>query len=311
MRNLCCLAAVFVIFTGCKKDTKPGSILATINTTAISAITFDQATSGGNITCDGGAAVTERGICYNTAPTPTTANNKVVSGTGAGNFSTAITRLTASTTYYVRAYAINSAGTAYGAEIKFTTDFESITIGTQTWMKKNLEVTTYRNGDSIPQVTGATAWAGLSAGAWCYYNNDPANGTVYGKLYNWFTVNDPRNIAPAGWHVPSQTDWMVLIAFLGDNVVAGGKMKEQGTAHWNSPNAGATNSSGFTALPGAFRSYNGDFSALGNQGNWWSVTENLFNTPIAWFCPLNFDNGGVNLNSFNKPAGFSVRCIKD
>src|ERR1035437_4904310 len=127
----------------------------------------------------------------------------------------------------------------------------SVTICTQSWMLKNLDVSTYRNGDLIPEVTDGSAWSALTAGAWCWYNNDSAtNASTYGKLYNWYAVNDPRGLAPTGWHVPSDAEWTTLSTCLGGNAVAGGAMKETGTTHWTSPNTGATNSSGFTGLPG-------------------------------------------------------------
>ncbi|MBK8080215.1 MAG: fibrobacter succinogenes major paralogous domain-containing protein [Saprospiraceae bacterium] len=120
----------------------------------------------------------------------------------------------------------------------------TIQIGTQKWMSKNLDVAFYRNGDPIPQVTSPTAWAVLSTGAWCYYNNDPIQGNKYGKLYNWYAVNDPRGLAPQGWHIPSDAEWTTLEITLGGVSVAGGKMKEAGTLNWVSPNTGADNSSG-------------------------------------------------------------------
>src|ERR1035437_8570614 len=129
----------------------------------------------------------------------------------------------------------------------------SVTICTQVWMLKNLDVSTYRNGDLIPKVTTTTAWDALTTGAWRWCNNDPAMGVIYGKLYNWYVVNDPRGLAPTGWHVPSDAEWTTLSTCLGGYAVAGGAMKETGTTHWTSPNTGATNSSGFTGLPGGGR----------------------------------------------------------
>jgi len=129
----------------------------------------------------------------------------------------------------------------------------SVQIGNQTWTLKNLDVSTYRNGDPIPQVQDNTAWANLSTGAWCYYLNNTANGTIYGKLYNWYAVNDPRGLAPNGYHIPTDAEWTTLTTYLGGSTLAGGKMKEAGSSHWLSPNTGATNSSGFKGLPGGFR----------------------------------------------------------
>jgi uncharacterized protein (TIGR02145 family) len=187
---------------------------------------------------------------------------------------------------------------------------ESITIGSQVWMKKNLNVDHYRNGDEIPQVTDTTEWANLTTGAWCYYNNSLDSGKIYGKLYNWYAVNDPRGLAPAGWHVPSYAELIVLRDYLGGEGVAGGKMKETGTTHWKSPNNGATNSSGFTGLPGSLRYNNGYFiSDFGNYGNWWSSTE--YNMDFAWCLTLSCRLGNATIRSVNERSGFSLRCLKD
>ena len=153
------------------------------------------------------------------------------------------------------------------------------TICDQDWMVKNLDVSTYRNGDQIPEVTDPSAWAGLTTGAWCYYNNDPANGTVYGKLYNWYAVNDSRGLAPAGWHVPTDAEWTTLSDCLGGEAVAGGAMKETGTTHWLL-NTDATNSSGFTGLPGGLRFSDGAFIDVSFDGFLWSSSE--FSTDGAW-----------------------------
>lgn len=181
-----------------------------------------------------------------------------------------------------------------------------ITICDQVWMVKNLDVTTYRNGDEIPQVTDPAVWATLTTGAWCYANNDPANGPVYGKLYNWHAVNDPRGLAPAGWHIPTDAEWTVLTDCLGGVAIAGGKMKETGTLHWVAPNSDATNSSGFTALPGSGR---GIVRPLGQGAYWWSSTSYTLTT--AWPRALVGGTPFVFRTSSVKTNGFSVRCVKD
>src|SRR5450759_197011 len=193
-----------LLFTSCKK-TNTVPVIATLTTTAASAITATTATSGGNITSDGGSTITARGVCWNTSVSPTIANSKTIDGTGTGIFVSSVTGLTARTIYYVRAYATNSSGTAYGNELNFTTisSIPSVTICSQIWMVPNLDVSTYRDGTPIPEVQDATAWAALTTGAWCYYKNNSANAPAYGKLYNWYAVNDPRGLAPTGWHVPS------------------------------------------------------------------------------------------------------------
>ena len=186
-----------------------------------------------------------------------------------------------------------------------TVNYPSVLIGAQYWMEKNLEVTTYRNGDPIPYVTDATAWAALTTGAWCYYNNDPSNG----KLYNWYAVNDPRGLAPTGWHVPTDVEWTTLSTTLGGDAVAGGKMKVAGTTRWTAPNTGADNSSGFAGLPGGNRDSNGTFINVGNFGYWWSSSEEV--PTFAWSRNLYYNNGNIVRYDFNKRNGFSVRCLRD
>ena len=183
------------------------------------------------------------------------------------------------------------------------------TIATQRWMDKNLEGVTYRNGDVIPQVTDATTWAALTTGAWCYYNNDPANGAIYGKLYNWYAVNDPRGLAPQGWHIPTDAEWTTFSNSLGGESISGDKMKTTGTSRWNSPNTGATNESGFAGLPGGYRSPSGTFYYVGNYGYWWSATQ--YYSTYAWYRRLYYNNGYLYRNFDNKEIGFSVRCLKD
>ena len=185
----------------------------------------------------------------------------------------------------------------------------TIQIGTQKWTSKNLDVAFYRNGDPIPWVTDPAAWAALTTGAWCYYNNDSTQGNKYGKLYNWYAVNDPRGLAPKGWHIPSNAEWTTLETTLGGTSVAGGKMKEPGTVNWTAPNEGADNSSGFAGLPGGLRTSFGTFSGFGDGGLWWSATET--NPTFAWCRYLDHNDGTILWNIINKLNGFSVRCIRD
>jgi uncharacterized protein (TIGR02145 family) len=185
----------------------------------------------------------------------------------------------------------------------------TIVIGTQHWMEKNLDVVTYRNGDVIPQVTDPSAWESLTTGAWCYYNNDVANGAIYGKLYNWYAVNDSRGLAPIGWHIPTDAEWTILKDKLGGAAIAGGKMKTTGTTRWNTPNTDATNESGFSGLPGGYRKFYGNSYDIGVKGYWWCSTE--YDSNNAWSRFLYFGNGTDNRNDFDKRNGFSVRCIRD
>lgn len=188
-----------------------------------------------------------------------------------------------------------------------TNNSNTITIGTQVWMTTNLDVDHYRNGEAIPQASDQ--WLNLRTGAWCYYNNDSATGTVYGKLYNWYAVNDPRGLAPAGWHIPSDKEWTILITYLGGESIAGGKLKEAGTIYWESPNSGATNESGFSALPGGFRYTNGTFINLRVNGNWWTSTEG---EPFYAYCRYASFESAISVRSPGyKNSAFSVRCIRN
>ena len=185
----------------------------------------------------------------------------------------------------------------------------TVVIGTQQWMEKNLDVMTYRNGDVIPQVTDPTVWAGLTTGAWCWYSNSADSGAIYGKLYNWYAVNDPRGLAPQGWHIPTDAEWTILSTKLGGDAAAGGKMKTTGTTRWTLPNTNATNESVFSGLPGGIRLPNGSFSNVRDYGSWWSATE--ANSTSAWIRYLYYNNGLLDRSNSSKPYGFSVRCLRD
>ena len=187
--------------------------------------------------------------------------------------------------------------------------FTTVNIGTQKWMQKNLDVSKYRNGDLIPEEPDQAAWAALTTGAWCYYENNGPNGPVYGRMYNWYAVTDPRGIAPAGWHVATDTEWTILTTFLGGDAVSGGPLKETGTTHWTTPNAVADNSSGFTALPGGYRKSNDWFRDLGLAGYWWTTTEQA--PTMAWMRSMSNTDGVVYPSFGVKSDGLSVRCVKD
>ena len=182
-------------------------------------------------------------------------------------------------------------------------------VGAFQWMTKNLDVSFYRNGEPIAQVTDPTAWANLTTGAWCYYNNDSTQGKTYGKLYNWYAVNDPRGLAPAGWHIPSDAEWTALENSLGGSLVAGAKMKEAGILHWTTPNTGANNNSDWTGLPGGCRAVNGFFSSIEDNGFWWSSSES--NTSLAILRILAYTGGRISKSYGYKYYGYSVRCLRD
>lgn len=184
-----------------------------------------------------------------------------------------------------------------------------ITIGEQVWMVENLNVDKFRNGDPIPEAKTEDEWK--KAGdekkpAWSFYNVNPDNGRPYGKLYNWYAVNDSRGLAPKGWRIPSDKDWSILTDFLGGESVAGIKMK---SGKFWSESEGGTNESGFLALPGGCRNSFATFDQIGDYAYWWSSSENGTN---AWYRFLEPDNGYVGRSGFgNKGNGYSVRCIRD
>jgi uncharacterized protein (TIGR02145 family) len=192
--------------------------------------------------------------------------------------------------------------------------YQTVKIGNQWWMAENLITTRYRDGVTIPNVTDDSQWENLTTGAWAYYNNDASNDGTYGKLYNWYAVDDTRGLCPEGWHVPSDDEWTMLVDFLGGREVAGGKMKSTRTdpdphPRWRSPNTGATNESGFSGLPGHSRFSDGSYGPIGYYGFWWSSTE--LTTVSAWFRVLFYNNGDVYRDYGYKRAGFSVRCLRD
>jgi len=324
---------VFLVFaSSCKKDDVP-----VLTTLAVTEITQTTAKSGGNITSDGGATITACGVCWSTGQTPTISDNKTTDGIGTGSFESAIVGLSANTTYYVRAYATNSNGTGYGSARSFTTQggsagsfidfrdnnvYKFVTIGDQVWMAENLKY--------LPIVVGPGT--GSQTTPYCYvsgYDGTNVNGakatsnyTSYGVLYNWSaamngaassTANPSgvQGVCPAGWHLPSSAEWTQLIDYLGGNYVAGGKLKATGTTHWNSPNAGATNETGFTALPGGERDNYGAFNYVGSHGLWWCSTE--FDTIIGTsLCRCMFYNhSDIVMYVEIKDFGFPVRCVRD
>jgi uncharacterized protein (TIGR02145 family) len=191
--------------------------------------------------------------------------------------------------------------------------YKTVYIGTQQWMAENLKTSKYSDGTGIPNVTDNTQWENNTIGAWAYYENDAANNSKYGKLYNWYavspTTNGNKNVCPSGWHVPTDAEWTVLTEYLGGESIAGRKMKEVGITNWNSPNTDVTNISLFTGLPGGYRDYYGDFNNVGYYGYWWSSSENSTNG--AWTRTL-IDGSGLAYRFYdNKEVGLSVRCLRD
>ena len=322
----------------------PG-IQATILTSSVGSINFFSSQSGGNITDSGGTSVTQRGICYSILPNPTILDNTTNDGAGSGIFSSNLYCLNPNTTYYVRAFAINSAGISYGNEVSFTTtapgisqsnwlnqtltygnvsdldgnNYSTIIIGTQEWMAENIRTSVYSNGDPIPNVTDVAQWNNLTTGAWRSYNNSCQSEIPHGKLYNWYTVGDTRNVCPTGWHVPSEADWNTLLGFLDpgfnpsiegtQSLSAGGQLKSVGTQYWNSPNSNATDQFGFSSLPSGACDDNSFFYGLGDETFYWSSTE--YNSAAGWYHILNFSDSEIKRFGCNKLSGVSVRCVHD
>lgn len=187
--------------------------------------------------------------------------------------------------------------------------YKTVKTGTQVWMAENLKTTRYNDGTDIPLITNATSWGNLTTPGYCWYNNDEATyKDTYGALYNGYTVISGK-LCPTGWHVPEKEEWQQLRVFLNDTITGGGKMKEAGTTHWLTPNKGADNSSGFTALPAGIRYFEGLFSSVLYYTSFWSATE--IGSNDEWYLSLYFGDANVNINHRTKKHGFSVRCLKD
>ncbi len=303
-------------------------------TTQVADISIPFATtSGGIISDDGGLPVTTRGVCWGTAPNPTISGNKTIDGSGMGTFSSAIAPLTVNTTYYIRAYATNNLGIAYGDERMIVLDIEgnvynAVKIGSQVWMMENLKTTHYNDGSVIQNITSNSNWSffGSPGPAMCWYNNDISNKQVYGALYNWFAVNT-GSLSPTGWHIPTSAEFAELITFLDPNTtasnttifgipyvmysstIAGGKLKESGTVHWNSPNTGG-NESGFTGLgAGVRQSIGGAFEYFGGFGGWWSSSQIAPNQ--CYRAIISNSSSVVLFNAEDRQEGLSIRCIKN
>lgn len=314
----------------------PGN-LATISTTIANNISTFKVVSGGNVLSNGGTPITSRGVCWSLLHNPTTANSKTIDGSGPGLFISNILGLSTNTTYYCRAYAVNSAGTSYGNEISFTTtsiisnpgngvldidgtSYPTIVLGNgQEWMAKNLRVSRYSNGDSIPNLKDTTLWLNnftTQIGAWVNLENRPYYDTIFGKLYSGYAVSDSRNVCPIGWHVPSNTEWAKIFEYVGGaDPYVSYQFKSKSTSYpyqWRPPNNAPTNDLiGFSAYPGGSRQPLGDFSQYGTSGFWWASTpQNSGGLGFYGYSFINTDSYVYNIASSSR-YGYSIRCVKD
>jgi len=325
MKNLFRISAVILLILSislthsCKKD-KPTTVpdQPTIGTAsagnAQATVIFTAPVS------NGGSVVTS----YTVTSSPGN-----ISGTGSVSPIT-VSGLTNGTAYTFTVKATNAIGNSVASSASnsvtlLLTDIDGnvyniVTIGTQVWMAGNLKTTKYNDGTAIPNITDNAAWYTLTTGAYTDIYNDPSYSTTYGRLYNWYVVdnnaatkmasNGGKNVCPTSWHVSSDAEWTTLTTFLGGEAVAGGKLKETGTTHWLTPNTGATNETGFTALPGGYRYDDGTYYGIGGRVIiWWSSTENSASSAWYWYVGYNFAN--VNWFYYDKRYGFSVRCLRD
>jgi uncharacterized protein (TIGR02145 family) len=304
-----------VLIYSCKKD----PVIPTLTTSPLTNITINSVTTGGVITKDGGNKITY-GVCWKTTNNPIVSDSHTIDGTGTGSFISNPTALLPGTTYYIRAYATNSAGTAYGNELIFNTNvadvdgntYKTVTLGTQVWMAENLKTKSYSNSVLIGTTNTPTTNISLEATPkyqWAY-DGIESNVAIYGRLYSWYAVTDSRNICPTGWHVPTDEEWETLKSYLGGELIAGGKLKETGTAHWQSPNTGATNETGFSALPDGYRNYS-SFVSIQLTCYFWSSSQDL-SVPVQGLGQdMHWNNGILLRGGYIKPSGCSVRCLRN
>ncbi|HBZ25925.1 MAG TPA: hypothetical protein DEO54_06765 [Rikenellaceae bacterium] len=328
--------ALTLLLSGCEKDEIPSGevtpVIPVVSSMDPANVLVTMADCGGEVTDDGGGEITARGVVWGTTPLPTVdLTTKTNEGSGTGKFVSKVTGLLPGTTYYFRAYATNSAGTGYGGVTSknFVTRpfppgitglvadasgnfYQTVVIGTRTWMVENLKTTKFRDGTNITNVSDDSQWGLLTTAAYCNYRNEVKNGDIYGRLYNWHSVNDAKGLCPAGWHVPTDVEWTALMDYAGGRTVAGGKLKQSGSTHWYGANVFGTNEFGFTAMPGDFRPSNGIYVYhLFNSCYFWTSTPVSPTSTTAYYNWLPYSDKIVTRASTDKKTGYSVRCIKD
>jgi uncharacterized protein (TIGR02145 family) len=339
--TLMVMTGELLFLASCEKNSKD----PTVATLPVSQITYCSATVGGNLISEG-LGVISWGVCFDTTPNPIYSiylptNYESFSGGGLGSHTTIHSGLIENTTYYLRAYVeyykslngqLPQGMTSYGSEVTFKTQkletiivfnpnltyeslsdiegntYKTIQIGTQVWMAENLRVTKYRDGSTIQKITDNWGFSD-TIGAYCNYGNNDTYVTTFGRLYTYYATVNSHKLCPTGWHVPSDAEWTLLETYLGGSSVAGGKLKEVGTSHWGSPNTGATNESGFTALPGGSR-YFGNFYDLGSSGFWWFPNDAMCRYRNILYIDSNVSN---SVGPYADRAGdcYSVRCVND
>ncbi len=311
-------------------------------TSYLGQITTSSAEVSGEVISDGGLQATERGVCWSTSPLPTRSDYRTLDGTGEGKFKSTLSGLFPGILYYARAYVKTAMTTTYGEAYSFRTrtgnmsDYDgntywTIQIGSQNWMAENLKVAHFPDGDPIPLLDSNDEWDGMGdwGQAYCWYGNDASNGDIYGALYSWAAatnltpLSDPnpgkiQGVCPDGWHLPSDDEWKELEMYLGmsqeqaDSTFTrgtneGGKLKASGTLHWESPNAGASDESGFNALPGGYRLRG--YQSLNFTAIYWTSTEG--DDTWAWYRSLYTHNAGIRRGRENRISGLSVRCLEE
>lgn len=324
-------ALISFLFFSCTKENKHSKSLPIVSTNQVSDLNSFSVKAGGNVTSDNGFYVLAKGVCWSLSSNPTLEDNFTEDGNDLGSFTSTVTGLEGGKTYYLRAYATNNKGTAYGNNISFNTPssqgtvtdkegnvYSTIVIGSQTWMAENLRSTKYSDGSSIPQ------------DGYYFYNNDISNKNTHGVLYTWDIAmkgeaasnsvpSNRQGVCPQGWHIPSDEEWKILEQFIGmpqselnnsglRGTNQGGKLKSTNSQMWVSPNSDATNQFGFNAFASGFY-FNGAFYSLGYNSIFWSTSINNSNT--SWFRTLSNDNGKIIRGNNNKQNGFSVRCVKN